>query len=274
MSYPNPPGEQPAYQPAPGYGPPPSGPTRLRGRTPLRLGWIFLALAIVLFVVGGVTGKKSLSKVNNFQRVTILTSPPTSEAQLRTITFTKAGGYLAYYEASDVSSSITKIPEPVVRMLSPSGKELDLKTPYGNRSDNKIKRLTYDYKGHKGVAVWQFHISETGKYKVFAGYTAAPPGAKMAFGTSIAKSTVIAGLLIVLGVLFLIAAIVLLIVGFVKRSRHKKELASGGYGSPAFGGPPPAGQWQQPGGFPPPQQGGFPPHQQGGYQPPPPPPQQ
>jgi hypothetical protein len=274
MSYPNPPGDQPPYPSSPPASAPASAPApgkpRLRGRTPRRLGWLFLLLAIVLFVVGGITGDKSESKVNDFQRVTILTSPPASEAELPTITFTKTGGYIAYYEAANVTRGISRIPEPTIRMQSPTGKVLDLKTPYGNRSDNKIKRLTYDHSGHKGVAVYQFHISETGKYKVLAGYADAPSGAKMAFGKSIATGQNTGGIIVIVGVLFLIAAIVLLIVGFVKRSRHKKELASPGYGAPAFGGPPAGGQWpqQQPGQQP---QGGYP---QQGYQPPPQQPQQ
>src|SRR5437763_1073825 len=74
----------------------------------------------------------------------------------------------------------------------------------------------------------------------------------VAVAASVAGGTMVGALLIVVGVLFLIAAIVLLIVGFVKRSRHKKELQSGpkwgtwGAPAPAYGGapqpyPPPPG---------------------------------
>ena len=57
--------------------------------------------------------------------------------------------------------------------------------------------------------------------------------------------------------LFLITAIILLIVGLVKRSRHKKQLQSGygggygGYGGGYPAGPPPGQPWPQ---QPPPQQ--------------------
>ena len=287
----------------PGAVPPPQpGTTPLRGRRPIRIAIVLFVLAVAGFVAGAVTANQSFSKVNGFQRIPIATSP--SNVSPQNITFSKPGGYIAYYEASDVSNSITKIPEPQVVLISPSHQQLDLTVPYGNRSDNKIKLLTYDYNGHHGVAVWQFHISETGTYQAVAGYENAPADARMAFGTSIAKGAGIGAALIGVAVLLLIVAIILLIIGLVKRSRHKKQLAAatgygaypppgyqqggypqgsygqggptqGGYGQGGYAPPPPAGYGEgapQGGAYPPPPPGsGYPPPSTGSGYPPPPP---
>lgn len=240
MSYPPPPSYPPAAQP------PQSGP--LRGRTPRRLGWIFLILAVALFVVGGVVlAKKSFNEVDKFARVAV----PTSDGTIHL----KAGKNVAYYEAKGVDSGIDSVPAVGVAIKSPSGKVQTLSKPYGGRSDGKVKIFTYDYHGHHGVALYEFTAPETGTYEVATQPTAqTAPDAKIAFGKDIANSTIAGALLIVGGVVFLIAAIVLLIVGFVKRSRHKKERQSypaGGYGQPAYGAPggyapPPQGYGQQP----------------------------
>ncbi|MDT4914349.1 MAG: hypothetical protein QOC66_3477 [Pseudonocardiales bacterium] len=262
MSYPTPPGDQPAYPSAPGPGPA-SAPARQRGRTPRLLGWIFLAVAVVLFVIGGVVGAtKSLGKVSGFQRVTIADGAGT-------VNLNGTGKWIIYYEASDVDNGLDRIPRIRLSLTDPNGTQVTGK-PYGNRSDGKVDKLVYDYKGHKGAAAVQFTAETKGAYRVqVQAVDTLPAGADLAFGRDIGKSTVVAGLLIVGGVLFLIAAIVLLIVGFVKKRRHKRELAerqAGGvyYGGPPPGGPPPSGQWpQQPPGYQQPQQ------QPGGWQPPP-----
>jgi hypothetical protein len=242
----------------PGY-PSAASPGRLRGRTPRRLGWIFLVVAIALFVVGGiVAATKSLGKVNSFQRVSIA-------AGSGTVNLDGTGKWVVYYEASDVNSSIGRIPRIQLAVTDPSGQPVAGK-PYGNRSDGKVTKLTYDYNGHKGAAAYQFTAKTKGAYTVqMQAVDTLPPGAELAFGRDIQGGTIAAGLLIVGGVLFLIAAIVLLIVGFVKRRRHKKEIASGGYGGgapPGYAYPP---QQPQPGAWPqqPPLPGYPPPPQQG-----------
>ena len=238
MTYPNRPPSSRRTRLPPGYGPPPSAPTRLRGRTPRRSG---MDLPRRRHRAVRRRRRDLATKSREQGRQLPARDDPDVAAgrhrDLPTITFTKTGGYLAYYEARR-HPVISKIPEPVVQMLSPSNKELDLNTPYGNRRDDKIKRLTYDHGGHKGVAVYQFHISETGKYKVRRRATRPRrPGRKMAFGESIATGGNTGGALILVGVLFLIAAIVLLIVGLVKQAAGNKQLASGsrrraGYGAP------------------------------------------
>lgn len=246
MTYPPPPPPEqpPAYpQPPSGYGAPPPGPVRLRGRTPRILGWIFLALAIVLFVVGGVVAAtKSLGKVNGFHRVSIA-------AGGGTVTLDGTGKWVGYYEASDVSNSIDRIPNIRILITSPSGATVPFK-PYGNRSDGKVKKLTYDYNGHKGAAAFQFTADEKGTYQIrLQAEEQLPSDAQIAIGRDIETGTIVAGILIVLGILAIIAAIVLLIVGFVKRGRHKRELQSGFYvgAPPGYGGPPPGGGGPPPG---------------------------
>jgi hypothetical protein len=273
MSYPPPPPGAPV--------PAADGKPRLRGRTPLRLAIIFLILGIAGIVVGGVIAVNgALKKVDNFERITIPSAASGTVASKK-IDFGGTGGFIAYYESKNADSS--GIPAIPVRLTTPSGKQTILQTPYGGKSGGKdVKSLTYDYNGHKGVALWQFTVTEKGTYTVeVAGSSQADPDGKIAFGRSIGKSTAIGATLIVVGVLLLIAGIILLIIGLVKRSRSKKEHAAAQayYAQPGAYGQPPQ---QQYGGGPtygtPPPQGGYP-QQQGGYpppgygtQPPPPPP--
>lgn len=261
MTYPHPP-DYPAEYPAanpPTPASPPDRSGRLRGRTPRLLGWIFLAVAVIAFVVGGIVlGTKSLGKVNGFQRITFA-------AGSGTVHLDGTGKWVGYYEASNVSNSITQIPHFRVAITGPSGNDVPLAN-YGNRSDGEIKKLTYQYNGHHGVAAFQFDAPQAGSYQVrLQPVDPLPPDANVAIGRDITGGTVAGGLLILLGVLALIAAIVLLIVGYVKRHRHKRELqaaqawagAAGwpgsgyggqqGYGQQGgYGAPPPYGQQQQP----------------------------
>lgn len=263
MSYPPPP--SPAYPPGPGM---PPGKVRLRGRIPRILGWTFLGLAVVLFIVGiVVVGTKSLSKVNGFQRVPV----PTDNSTVR---FDSTGTYVAYYEASDVDSSIREVPAVVVAIQAPNGDVQRITHGYKEHSDGKIDIFTYDYNGHKGVGLYQFNITQTGVYHVATRPTpSTAPDAQIAFGRDISGGAVAGGVLIIIGIVFGIAAIVLLIIGYVKRSNHKGELQRGQYWggvpAPAYGGQPPAG-YGAPQGFAPPP-GGYQPPPPGGYQPPPPP---
>jgi hypothetical protein len=206
-----------------------------------------MAVGLVLIIVGAVLANaNAYNKVNDFQRVAV-------SAGSGTVKFDKAGGYVAYYEASSVTSSTSqKVPEiPVQLTNQATGQQLVLSTPYGNRSDGKIKFLHYDHDGHRGVAMWQFHIDQPGTYRVELGRNpAAASDATVAFGKSIAQDVVVAGTVVIIGVLLLVGGLITLIVGLVKRRRHKQELRTGGYG-----GQPPAWQqqnwqqqgWQQPG---------------------------
>ena len=266
MSYPPPP--SPAYPP---------GKVRLRGRIPRILGWTFLGLAVVLFIVGVVVvGTKSLSKVNSFQRVPV----PTNNSTVR---FDHPGSYVAYYEASDVNSNIREVPAVGVAIQAPNGDVRRITTGYKEHSDGKIDIFTYDYNGHKGVGLYQFTITQTGLYHVATRPTpSTAPDAQIAFGKDISGGAVAGGVLVVIGIVFGIAAIILLIIGYVKRSNHKGELQRGqqywaGAPAAAYGGQPPAG-YAAPQGFAPPPAGYQPPQQSPppynppGYGQPPPPP--
>src|SRR3954453_14809067 len=155
MSYPPP--------PAPAA-PAPSGKPRLRGRIPLRLGIIFLVLGIAGIAVGVIIAVNgALKTVNDFSRIDV---PAAGSNQINkdTIHF-DTGGYIAYYEAPDASSD--SIPAVPVRITGPSGNAQVLNTPYGGKSGGKdVKALTYDFNGHKGVALWQFNVPAAGNYSV------------------------------------------------------------------------------------------------------------
>jgi hypothetical protein len=235
MTYPYPAGQYPAAAVS-------AQPKHLRGRKPLWAALITVVIAVILFVVGGVVvGTKSLGKVNDFQRVPISSGSGS-------VTLNGTGKWIGYYEADDVDNSIDRIPDFRVAVTSPSGQDVALQS-YGNRSDGKVKKFTYDYNGHKGAAAFQFSASEKGTYKIrLEAVDTLPSGADVAIGRDIVAGTVAGALLIIGGVLFILAAITLLIIGLVKRSRHKKELANpygGGYGG-GYGGAVPAQQWPPP----------------------------
>jgi uncharacterized membrane protein len=274
-----PPGGSPAYPGYPRYpGYPGDGgaPRKpMRGRRAIQVGAILIAVGIVLVIVGGVLANtNAYSKVNDFQRVAV-------KDRTGTVTFNNAGGYVAYYESSSVTSSTSQeIPLIPVRLTNrATGQAMTLTTTYGDQSDGRVKYLHYDHDGHKGLAMWQFHIDQTGTYGVELGTNpAADADAAVAFGKSIAGGVVLGGAFVIAAILVLIAGVIVLIVGLVKRSRNKRELRTGGgYGGfgtaqpsgwpPGSGmqGWPPAGgqpqQWPQPGGQPPqqwPQPGGQP----------------
>jgi hypothetical protein len=245
------------------YGAPPAVPPRLRGGTPLKVALAFGVVGVVLLVVGGLIGfTQGLQKVDNFSRVSIAAGRGTAD-------FPNAGNYVAYYEASNVTSSIRQVPLPLIALHSPSGKVQVLDTLYGGstRASRHLKStVTYQYHGHNGVAIYQFHISEPGRYDVLIQATGLEPqGANIAFGKSIAGGLAIGVILAVVGVVLLVIAIILLIIGLVQRSRSRKQVAAAqGYGGPPTYGAPPPGY----GGGPPSGYGGGQPPDYGGGQPP------
>jgi hypothetical protein len=199
----------------------------MRGQRAIQVGGILMVAGLVLVIVGAVLANtNAYGKVNDFQRVAVSDGSGT-------VTFNKAGGYVAYYESASVTNSTNqKVPEIRVQLTNQAtGQRLVLTTPYGNRADGKIKFLHYDHDGHRGVAMWQFHIDQPGTYRVELGTNpAAASDATVAFGKSIAQDVVVAGTVVIIGVLLLVAGLITLIVGLVKRRRHKQEIRTGGYG--------------------------------------------
>jgi hypothetical protein len=197
-----------------------------------------MVLGLALAIAGGVLAStRSYSKVKGFQRISV-------QDTTGTVHFSHAGGYVAYYESRTVTDSTSQLIPPVGGTLTnqAANTTVILRTPYGNRSDGKIKFLHYDYKGHKGVALWQFHIDQPGTWQVrLQAAGPVPPDAAIAFGPSIAKGVVIGGILVVAGVVVLLGGLITLIVGLVRRRRHRREIRSGGFGGyGGFGVAPPA----------------------------------
>ena len=146
---------------------------------------------------------------------------------------------------------------------------------YGNQSGNNVDRLTYDYNGHKGAALYDLTIPSAGTYVATLGPTdSSASDADLAFGKSIKTGTFLGAGLTGGGVLLLIAGVIVLIVGLVRRRNHKNQLlassgygsggyGSGGYGSPGYapggyGSSPPPGSYP-PSAYPPPGYGQQPP---------------
>ncbi len=221
-NYPAGPGNYPAS-----YGPPPpaqygapQAPPRLRGRRPIQVGIALVVAGLALAVVGGVFSSANADrKVPGFQRVALAD-------RTGTVTFRSAGGYLAYYESSTVSAHTKSVPVIAVTLTNEAtGQQMTLDRLYGQRADGTFKALRYDYKGHKGLATWQFHIDQAGAWKVELGPNpGAAADAQVAFGKSIAQGVVVGAILILVGVLAVLGGLITLIVGVAKRRRHKREL--------------------------------------------------
>jgi hypothetical protein len=261
-----------------GYPPPPptapSGKIPLRGRVPLRLGIVLLVVGLALVISGGVVGfSAGLGKVDHFTRVRLAQGQATVQLS--------SGSYVGYYEAPGFDTGGNVVPIVGLQLAdAATGTPVDVGF-YGNRSDNKITKLTYDYHGHHGAALYQFRIATSGRYTATLTRRSADVAADsdLALGSSIANGLAVGGVLAVIGLLALVAGIVLLIIGLVKRSRSRGELAGSGYyyggqAGPTYSAtypgppgsyPPPQGHPQQPQGYPAPQQA-YPPQQ--GYPPP------
>lgn len=216
----------PAWQQQPGYAPyppPPPGATgRLRGRIPLRLALIFGVLGIALVVIGAVLGfSNTRSDVDGFQRISFA-------SETHTVHFTRVGKYVAYFETPSNGDHTAYVQ---MAITNAAGKHLQLGR-YGGASHSS--HVDYNIHGHHGEALFTFTIGQPGTYQVAIRATGAPPGADMAFGKSIATGLALGIGLLIPGILLVVAAIILLIVGLVRRHSHKRqiELAS-------RGGPPP-----------------------------------
>ena len=203
-------------------------PPPTRGHWAIIVGAVSMALAVVAMIVGAALGSPTV--VSQFQRVSV------SDGR-GTITFDNAGDYVAYYESA-ATAELGDQPEKVTANRVPlipvqltnqaTGQRLVLNTPYGNRADGKPKKLHYDFQGRGALAMWQFRISQTGRYQVDLGTAspAADPDAVVAFGPSTALAA--DGIIVISGTLVFIAGLATLIVGLVKRRRRKRQVTYAG----------------------------------------------
>ena len=181
-------------------------------------------LGVVLAVVGGVLlAIAPITNIGSFPHADVARDGGTVQLD-------RAGDYVGYFETPEAGSHSAFVN---MAMAGPTGQPVAL-ARYGH-SGAGTTSLVYNVNGYHGEALFQFSIDRPGRYTVRLQSNDAPPGARMAFGESIAHGVVVAVLLLVPGVLLVIAALVLLIVGLVRRSGHNRELAQ----QAAYAAPPP-----------------------------------
>jgi hypothetical protein len=201
-------------------------PRLLRGQRAIRIGAILLAVGVLIAIVSYKIAKPiDEGKVNGFQRV------GAGDQNNPTVTFEHPGDYVAYYELIYVPDQVPLIPTTLTNQAD--GQVVTLSTPYGNRP-GWVKYLHYNHGGHNGVAMWQFRIDHAGTYTVKTDDSPLSP-VTVAFGPSIARSHTLGTVGYWFGELLVLSGLIVLIVGFVKRRRHKRALRAG------YSGVPPAG---------------------------------
>lgn len=217
MSFPEPPAA-----PAPAYtvGPPkvgPGQPAKLRGHLSRRLGWTFLGASVALLIAGLVVlGMNRLDEINGFHRLPY----PAGGA----LTLDGTGKWVIYLEAVD-AGPFTRAPFNV-EVTAPTGRPVPTEY-YGHPgAGQRPSTFTYSYKDNQGVAVYQFVAQSAGSYDIEPQHLdfLSSDTAYLAIGRDIRTSTTVGNALTASGLLALLAATVLLIVGFAKKTRHKKEI--------------------------------------------------
>jgi len=191
------------------YGPSISAPS-IR---PSRLGYWIAAVLVAVAVVGAVlavVGFSSLGReVDSFQRVQV-----PGDA---TVTFSKSGGYLLYFEGPGFSGLSSTGTVRVSIQSQDSGQQVSITPLHG-------KQETYTLGGHSGQAVASFTIATPGRYVVNAGIPTDPAPADIAVGPGIGATLVQAIIGLVFGILALIAALAVGIITRVLRSRSARRL--------------------------------------------------
>ncbi len=181
-------------------------------------------LGVALAVVGGVLlSIAPITNIGSFPHADFATDGGTVQLH-------RTGNYVGYFE-TPVGGSHSAFVN--MALAGPAGQPVPLER-YG-QSGAGTTTLVYNLNGYHGEALFQFSIDRPGRYAVRLQSNDAPSGARMAFGESIAHGVVRAVLVLVPGVLLVIAAIVLLIVGLVRRNSHNRDLAQ----QAAYGAPPP-----------------------------------
>jgi len=215
------------------YGAPVSGPPPRRPRVGYWIAAALFVLAVACGVLAGVGFASLARQIDSFQRV-----PVPGQA---TVTFSKPGGYLVYFEGPGFGG-LSRTGQVRLSIRSDaSGQQVSLGSlPEGVQE-------TYTLGSHSGLAVAKFTISAPGRYVVNAGTPSDPAPTDIAFGHGIGSTLALAIVGLVLGILALVAAVIVGIITAVLRYRRgRRPLYAGPPGMPPWPGGP-----QQPYGGPP-----------------------
>lgn len=226
----------PPSSPQPFAAPPPGGPSALKPSGWWHvLGGVLMAVGVIggLAIIG-VTVVRSLSKVEDFDRVSV---PGETVVSIE-----EAGGYTVYHEfpgASDISDLFSGDTVGLtVEIAAPDGSDV--------RLDRYSSDVSYEWEEFEGVALYSFRADEPGDYQVTAEGAVGTVAVGRGIGDDIvddALGGIIGGLLF--GLVAFVSGLVIVIVTAVKRGRRRRAQLYSGYG----GGPGPT--WG-PGGYPPP----------------------
>jgi hypothetical protein len=191
------------------YGP--SGSTA--STRPFRVGYWLMAALLVVAVVGAILAVVGFSafgrQIDSFQRVQV-----PGDA---TVTFSKAGSYLIYFEGPGFSGLSSTGTVRVSIQSQNSGQQVSISALHG-------KQETYSLGGHSGQAVASFTIVTPGKYVVNAGIPTEPAPTDIAVGPGIGSSLAEAIVGLVFAILGLIGAVAIGIVTRVLRCRAARRL--------------------------------------------------
>ena len=167
--------------------------------------WYWVALAVFLAGVawGAVAVVASVGRVDSFQRVPY---PGTGVISLA------RGGYVVYYEGTGASSGDVPAGHIDVTPLSGSP-DVGNMTPYSGS-------LTYQFGSRAGAAILSLPITRSGRFRVQATSSAAPPGSHLAFGSSIAGWIVAAA--VPTAVLMLAGIVGAIVVAIIRHTRAKR----------------------------------------------------
>lgn len=206
------------------YGPSISAPPARRPPVGYWIAAALFVLAVACGVLAGV-GFASLGRqIDSFQRVQV--------PGQTTVTFSKPGGYLIFFEGPGFGGLSATGKVPLSILSDASGQQVSIAPLSGTQE-------TYTLGGRSGQAVASFTITTPGRYVVHAGAPSNPAPSDIAFGHGIGSTLTVAILGFVFGLLALLAAIAVTIVTAVlRRRRARRPLYAGPPGPPWPGGPP------------------------------------
>ncbi len=193
-----------------------------RGWTPIILGGTCLTLSIALMIVSIALAQIGQDdQARGLQRVTL-------DARSGTVTFARAGNYIAYYEVPEDGTDA--LPPIGLVLTGPSGQRQVVNDPYGGDG------LSYDTGSRYGETMYRFTVAAPGAERVTLTPTGHEPrGAAVAFGPdgSHFMGAIYATLFASLGL-----GVAALLLGIGIRFGSRRAVPSG-----YPGGWPPAGGW-------------------------------